>query len=88
MAEGKVTLKLVKGERYMSPLFGDGVIVEKDQTVEVDAEQAHFLTEDKWVDALGNEHFYFEEVEGEDGKPSGRRSRKPAPVAPEGEGDK
>lgn len=91
MTEGKITLKLVKGERYMSRVIGSGVVVEKGQKIEVDADKAHFLTEDKYVDALGNEHFYFEEVDGDDDggetKTARARRSKAKPSAPEGDGD-
>lgn len=90
MAEGKITLKLVKGERYMSRLFGAGVVVQRGEKVTVDADKAAPLLEDKYTDALGNEHFYFEEVDGdgEDNKPAGRTRRaKAAPAAGEGEGE-
>lgn len=88
-AEGKTTLKLVKGARYMSRVIGSGVVVELGQKIEVDADKAKFLLEDKYTDALGNEHYYFEEVEGDDEEVKPARARRGAktPTAPEGEGD-
>ena len=63
----KVTLKLVKGERYACPAVGDNVIL-KGEKITVDEALADTLLADSYKDGSNNEHFYFEQVEGEEGE--------------------
>lgn len=66
----KVTLKMVNGERYACPAVGDDVIL-KGQKITVSEELANTLLEDSYKDASNNEHFYFEQVDGDEDEAEG-----------------
>ena len=52
-------LKMVAGKTYAVPgIFGNRMI-QRGEVVEVTDEQAKILLEDKYTDALNNEHPYF-----------------------------
>lgn len=75
------TLKMVNGVSYMCPpVFGPERVLLKGEQVEVSDDHAKVLLDDKYTDALNNEHVYFKEVAGaevEEVAPAPRR-RKPA----------
>ena len=82
-------IKLLGAQRYVSPLIGDGVVVENGMVVSVTEEAARALLDEVVMDALNNEHPMWrsvsddeaEEVDGaDDGEEDDPKEQKASPT--------